>query len=267
VHTNTGGAKGTIRFDKELGHGANAGLENALGLLKPIKEKYPDISWADLIQMASAAGIEAAGGPRIPLRFGRRDAESDSEVPVEGRLPEGDPPYHQADGETPLHAATDNQDHAAHIRRVFYRMGLNDKDIVALSGGHTVGRAHSNRSGANRKEATSYTENGPGTKGGQSWTENWLEFDNRYFTMLKDESEGKTNDDLLKLSTDYVLITDPDFKPYNEAYAADKDKVCEIEHVRACPDSVLPRQLSMCVYLLDCPMRSSSKIMQTRTRS
>lgn len=29
---------------------------------------------------------------------------------------------------------------APHIRTVFYRMGLTDKDIVALSGGHTLVR-------------------------------------------------------------------------------------------------------------------------------
>lgn len=27
---------------------------------------------------------------------------------------------------------------AAHLRAVFYRMGFSDKDIVALSGGHTL---------------------------------------------------------------------------------------------------------------------------------
>lgn len=27
---------------------------------------------------------------------------------------------------------------AAHLRDIFYRMGLSDKDIVALSGGHTL---------------------------------------------------------------------------------------------------------------------------------
>lgn len=27
---------------------------------------------------------------------------------------------------------------ASHLREVFYRMGLSDKDIVALSGGHTL---------------------------------------------------------------------------------------------------------------------------------
>jgi len=27
---------------------------------------------------------------------------------------------------------------ASHLREIFYRMGLTDKDIVALSGGHTL---------------------------------------------------------------------------------------------------------------------------------
>lgn len=27
---------------------------------------------------------------------------------------------------------------ASHLREVFYRMGLTDKDVVALSGGHTL---------------------------------------------------------------------------------------------------------------------------------
>lgn len=52
-----------------------AGLKVALNLLKPIKAKFPDVSFADLMQMASAAAVEAAGGPKIPMRYGRRDAE------------------------------------------------------------------------------------------------------------------------------------------------------------------------------------------------
>jgi catalase (peroxidase I) len=35
---------------------------------------------------------------------------------------------------------------AEHLRWVFYKMGMNDQEIVALSGAHTFGRCHTVRS-------------------------------------------------------------------------------------------------------------------------
>ncbi|KAI7986944.1 L-ascorbate peroxidase 3 [Camellia lanceoleosa] len=85
----------------------------------------------------------------------------------------------------------------SHLREVFFRMGLSDKDIVVLSGAHTLGRAHPERSGFE----------GP-------WTKDPLKFDNSYFVeLLKVESER-----LLKLPTDKVLVEDPKFRPYVELY-------------------------------------------------
>jgi len=57
----------------------------------------------------------------IPWRAGRSDADDGSKIVPDGRLPD----------------ATQG---AAHLRDVFYRMGFNDKDIVALSGAHSMGR-------------------------------------------------------------------------------------------------------------------------------
>jgi hypothetical protein len=76
-----GGATGSIRFSPELDHGANAGLVNAVALLEPIHSKYPQVSWADFIQMASAVAIEVRAelaerwskhrsGGRRPVRGG-----------------------------------------------------------------------------------------------------------------------------------------------------------------------------------------------------
>ena len=47
---------------------------------------------------------------------------------------------------------------------MFYRMGFNDQEIVALSGAHTLGRAKPSRAGFG-KEATKYTKDGPGNPG------------------------------------------------------------------------------------------------------
>ncbi|XP_065881461.1 probable L-ascorbate peroxidase 6, chloroplastic/mitochondrial isoform X2 [Euphorbia lathyris] len=196
-----GGANGSLRFEAELKHGANAGLPNGLKLIQPIKDKYPGVTYADLFQLASATAIEEAGGPKIPMKYGRVDVSSPEECPEEGRLPSAGPPKP-----------------ADHLREVFYRMGLDDKDIVALSGAHTLGRSRPDRSGWGKPE-TKYTKNGPGAPGGQSWTAEWLKFDNSYFKDIK----AKTDEELLVLPTDAVLFEDPSFKVYAEKYAADQE--------------------------------------------
>ncbi|XP_066320541.1 probable L-ascorbate peroxidase 8, chloroplastic [Miscanthus floridulus] len=134
------------------------GLINALKLIQPIKDKYPGITYADLFQLASAMAIEEAGGPKIPMKYGRVDVTAAEQCPPEGRLPDAGP-----------------RDPAEHLREVFYRMGLDDKEIVALSGAHTLGRARPDRSGWGKPE-TKYTKDGPGEPRGQSWTVEWLKW-------------------------------------------------------------------------------------------
>ncbi|XP_019417657.1 PREDICTED: probable L-ascorbate peroxidase 6, chloroplastic isoform X2 [Lupinus angustifolius] len=196
-----GGANGSLRFEVEQKHAANAGLVNALKLLQPIKDKYSGVTYADLFQLAGATAVEEAGGPKIPMKYGRVDVTSPEQCPEEGRLPDAGPP-------SP----------ADHLRQVFYRMGLNDKEIVALSGAHTLGRSRPDRSGWGKPE-TKYTKDGPGAPGGQSWTAQWLKFDNSYFKDIKE----KKDEDLLVLPTDAALFDDPSFKVYAEKYAQDQE--------------------------------------------
>jgi len=172
-----GGAIGSIIYDKELNAGPNAGLRSAKNVLGKIKEKYQQVSWADLIQLASARSIELMGGPKIDMKYGRQDAV---DSPPESVAPFGLPDAKPADP-------------ASHLREVFYKYDMNDEDIVALSGAHTIGRAFKDRSGAvefGYSKPTDYTKAGcpmaghSMTLGGQSWTKEWLKFDNSYFQEL-----------------------------------------------------------------------------------
>lgn len=51
VQSKTGGPFGTIRHPEELAHEANNGLDIAVMLLEPIKEKFPILSYADFYQV------------------------------------------------------------------------------------------------------------------------------------------------------------------------------------------------------------------------
>ncbi|KAG1354137.1 L-ascorbate peroxidase 3 [Cocos nucifera] len=180
VKTKTGGPNGSIRLEEEYSHGSNAGLKIAIDLLEPVKAKHPKITYADLYQLAGVVAVEVTGGPTIDFVPGRKDS---SQCPEEGRLP-------------------DAKKGVSHLREVFYRMGLSDKDIVALSGGHTLGRAHPERTGFEG-----------------AWTKDPLHFDNTYYVeLLEGDKEGR-----LKLPTDKALLEDPIFRRFVELYAKDED--------------------------------------------
>jgi len=193
-----GGSEGaTMRFSPECDFGANAGLEHARKYLQPVKDQFPNLSYADLWILAGYVAIEEMGGPRIPFKGGRRDAKSAESCPPDGRLPD-------ADGD------------AAHVRKIFNRMGFNDQEIVALvGGGHALGRCHTDRSGYK----------GP-------WTRAPTTFSNEYFRELLENTWTKKKwngpeqfedptGDLMMLPADMVMRDDPEFRKWCEIYKND----------------------------------------------
>eukprot|EP01108_Squamamoeba_japonica_P002039 TRINITY_DN193_c0_g1_i4.p2 TRINITY_DN193_c0_g1~~TRINITY_DN193_c0_g1_i4.p2 ORF type:complete len:350 (-),score=203.64 TRINITY_DN193_c0_g1_i4:60-1109(-) len=195
----SGGSDGaTMRFEPEAAHGANAGLDVARTLLRPLVAKYPGVSVSDLWQFAAIVAIEEMGGPRIPFRFGRVDKPDGSHCTPDGRLPDA------AQG-------------ASHMRDIFYRMGFNDQEITALVGAHALGRCHTNRSGFD----------GP-------WTRSPIMFTNDFYTLLLGE-EWKVRQwngpkqyqdaakELMMLPSDMAFLNDPSFRIWVERYAADED--------------------------------------------
>lgn len=51
VKTKSGGPFGTIRCPEELAHEANKGLDIAVNLLEPVKQLFPNITYADFYQV------------------------------------------------------------------------------------------------------------------------------------------------------------------------------------------------------------------------
>ncbi|KAH7925640.1 cytochrome c peroxidase [Leucogyrophana mollusca] len=198
-NTGTGGSNyATMRFEPESLHGANAGLVVARQEMEKVKAEFPWISYGDLWTLGGVAAVQEMAGPRIPWRPGRIDGFAKDATP-DGRLP-------------------DASQGALHIRDIFYRMGFNDQEIVALSGAHALGRCHTDRSGYE----------GP-------WTFSPTTFTNDYYKLLFDEKwvwkkwsgpkqlEDKKTKSLMMLPTDYVLTQDKSFKKFAKAYADDNE--------------------------------------------
>jgi cytochrome c peroxidase len=137
-------------------------------------------------------------GPHIPYRPGRTDRDVSFCTP-DGRLPD----------------ASKDQNH---IRAIFGRMGFSDREMVALSGAHALGRCHTDRSGYD----------GP-------WTFSPTTMTNDYFKLLVEEKWGwkkwngpKQYEDsktktLMMLPTDMVLVKDKAFREHVERYARDNE--------------------------------------------
>jgi len=196
----TGGSGGaTMRFGPEKDWDANKGLEHARERLEQVKKKFPGISYGDLWTLSGVVAVESMGGPKVAWRPGRSDVkQGQTKALPDGLLPDAS----KAEG---------------HIRDIFYRMGFNDQEIVALVGAHTLGRCHSDRSGYD----------GP-------WTLTPIRFTNLFFKDLINRKWTKKTWDgpeqfedesgkLMMLPADMALLKDPKFKIWVEKYAKDKE--------------------------------------------
>jgi len=204
VNAKDGGSNfATMRFKPEAGHDANAGLGIARERLNRVKDQFPEISYGDLWTLAGVAAIQELGGPIVNWRAGRVDGE-ESQSPPDGRLPDASRP----DGQ--------------HSRDIFYKMGFNDQEIVALLGAHALGRCHPDRSGFD----------GP-------WTASPTVFTNAFYTELlgrkwverkwsgPKQFEDKESQSLMMLPADMAMAKDKEFRKWVEVYAKDEQKFFE----------------------------------------
>ncbi|MCO6412437.1 MAG: catalase/peroxidase HPI [Thiogranum sp.] len=166
THDGRGGAEGgQQRFEPLNSWPDNANLDKARRVLWPVKQKYGrNVSWGDLMILAGNVALESMGFETLGFAGGRADDwEADMVYwGTETEMLANDKRYSK-DGELekPLAALqmgliyvnpegpNGNLDpvSAAHdIRESFYRMAMNDEEIVALiAGGHTLGKVHGAR--------------------------------------------------------------------------------------------------------------------------
>jgi catalase (peroxidase I) len=129
VKSKRGGANGSIRL--ETGRGENFGLARAVDALVPIQAES-GLSWGDTVALAGAVAVRATGGPDIPVTLGRVTAKSQDPTGILPNLVET----------------------VEELRRRFGPRGFDDRDLVALSGAHSLGRASGG--GAFVKENTKF---------------------------------------------------------------------------------------------------------------
>lgn len=207
-HATGGSFGGTIRWPKELGDGANNGLQNAEWFMKKIHDKFDWISWGDLVTLGGVTAIQEMGGPKIGWRAGRKELSADNAMT--SRLPD---------------ASKD----ADYVRHLFARMGFEDREVVSLIGAHALGSCHV------------YAPLLPGQKKpipGSGYTNRWTAspnyFTNEFFKLLVDDKswhwkewdgpkQWENKDGLMMLPTDMALVQDPKYKKIVEMYAKDQD--------------------------------------------
>ena len=152
-------------------------------------------------------------GPVIPWRPGRQDKDVSMCTP-DGRLPDG------------------SKDQT-HLRAIFGRMGFDDREIVALSGAHALGRCHTDRSGFDGPWSFSPTVMSNDYFRlllGEKWA--WRKVCGDFVRGLGDllimsqwsgpkQYEDVSSKSLMMLPTDMALIKDKEFKKHVERYAKD----------------------------------------------
>lgn len=219
----SGGPNGSIRFEVERTE--NRAIVRPLQAVQNVinKQGANSLSLADAIALAGATAVESAGGPHIPIRIGRQDVDqadpdflrirtkrSTARSYVEKTLPS---------------AALDSDG----LRLYYNRLGLTEKEFVALSGCHAMGR-HVSLLGMPKACLKNLTrtclEEAPVLL--PFVTESVDRFDNSYFRALLRWNQNEiTLGEVAFIPTDVALVVDSSLRRHVETFANDQEQYFE----------------------------------------
>ncbi|XP_010264472.1 PREDICTED: cationic peroxidase 1-like [Nelumbo nucifera] len=172
----------TSSFTGEKTATANANSVRGFDVIDTIKSKVESVcpgvvSCADILAVAARDSVVALGGPSWTVQLGRRDATTASLSAANSDIP------------APTLDLSD-------LTSAFSKKGLTAKEMVALSGAHTIGQARCtsfrsriyNETNINSSLATSLKSNCPSTGGDSNLSPldatSPTAFDNAYFKNL-----------------------------------------------------------------------------------
>jgi len=236
-----GGADGSIRY--ELDWSENRGLAKPLKVVQQVFEsqqrKYcpfddsdpvsalgtdvstglcHSLSFADVLALSGAAAVEAAQGPNIRIRLGRKDAHHADNRFLDNSI----------QGETDRSSITSSLPSAAldslGLRNYFTRLGLSESEMVALSGAHDLGR-HVTLTGMPRECLRNLTrvclEDAPVLAPFITADPDTLS--NRYFqTMLRWNDRNIEFGEAAFIPTDVAMVVDGGLKKHVIVFANDE---------------------------------------------
>ena len=219
-----GGADGSIRY--ELDWSENRGLSKPLKVIEEIYELQNSIfqdneyalSFADTLALSGAASVEAAKGPKIPIKLGRRDVDAADSRFLDKAI----------ESESDRSALTTSLPSAAldslGLRNYFGRLGLSESEFVALSGAHDLGR-HVTLTDMPKSCLKNLTrdclENAPVLA--PFITKNPDTFSNTYFEiLLRWNKRELERGEAAFIPTDVAMVVDDGLKQYVEQFASDE---------------------------------------------
>jgi L-ascorbate peroxidase len=144
----TGGPNGSVRYELEWPE--NRGLSKPLAVVDSIFQQQNQqqlqqqqgppsstrLSVADITALAGAVAVESAGGPWVPIQLGRIDAvQADAQTlrhPITART--------NSDRSNVTRTMPSAAFDSDGLRLYFQRLGLTEREWVALSGTHGLGR-------------------------------------------------------------------------------------------------------------------------------